>query len=178
MDGGRSSHLHRHTNNCVPLLLFLCCCTSLVFRLQHARTDLAALLHPAPVPFPRADPTKRLCHSRHCPWRQTSFPLLLPVDLPPRQNGRDDTSRRRIGEAPQAQHHNTLCRIEIYRIRIPFFAISRRLSPCTPARDPETPSVPSHTISHARSHVSKARIPPDPTIWHYSHPGTPPPYST
>lgn len=28
--------------------------------------------------------------------------------------------------------------------------------PATAARDPETPSVPGHTISHARSHVSKA----------------------
>ena len=54
---------------------------------------------------------------------ETSLPLLLPVDLPPRQNGQDDISRPGTGDAHQAQHHNTHNRIAIYRMRIRLFAI-------------------------------------------------------
>ena len=112
-----SSHLHVRTLfcDCAVCIPFI---TRFYWR-THARvssTDLAALLGPTHAQSPPHTSAEGIS-------RGDFSPAAASRRLPASPERQDDISRPGIGEAHQAQHHNTHHRIAIYRMRIRLFAI-------------------------------------------------------
>jgi hypothetical protein len=152
--GGRFSHLYIQTTIALPLYTrsFFVCCTRWIA--AHISTDLAACctLRPRPIPTRTIHPP----HTSHLNLVETSlsrccFPLASRLARTARRHLEARQRRGSPGTTPQypsPDRHRPHALPLLYHLATP--------SPRIAARDPETSSVPSHTTSHARSHVSKA----------------------
>lgn len=103
---------------------------------------------------------------------ETSLPLLLPVDLPPRQNGKTTSQ----GPAQETlTRHNTTIRTTgspstaCASVSLPYTLTSACHS-CT--RPGDALRTWPHHLARAQSRFESLDIPPDPTIWLWLHPGT------
>ena len=128
------------------------CCTRWIA--AHISTDLAACctLRPRPIPTRTIHPP----HTSHLNLVETSlsrccFPLASRLARTARRHLEARQRRGSPGTTPQypsPDRHRPHALPLLYHLATP--------SPRIAARDPETSSVPSHTTSHARSHVSQA----------------------
>ena len=132
------------------------------------------------VLLPRAEPSATDV-THWCIARGDFFPAASSRSPPASPARQDDISKARHRRGTPActtpQHPDTHHQIARHCMRIRLFAISPRQVHHRCTRDPETPSVPSHTtplhLARAQSRFESLDIPPDPTIWRCQHhPGT------